>query len=98
MKRPILAHPSVDDDLVEAARYYAAIDPDLAEDLLTRVEDAKRRIAATPKMHRIIWRDVRRTLVGRFDYGVFYRVLADHVQVLAVYHMKRDPAGWQQRV
>jgi hypothetical protein len=35
--------------------------------------------------------------VRRFPYGVFYRVDSDQIAVLAVYHSKRDPRGWQVR-
>jgi hypothetical protein len=28
---------------------------------------------------------------------VFYRVLPDRIEVVAVYHLHRDPRGWQSR-
>ncbi len=33
----------------------------------------------------------------RFPYGVYYKVESDHISVIAVYHGKRDPAGWKSR-
>jgi plasmid stabilization system protein ParE len=44
-----------------------------------------------------VYRDVRRVLTPRFPYGVFYRVEAGRIVVLAVYHGRRDPRGWQER-
>ena len=55
------------------------------------------RIAITPSAHRTVYRDVRRALTRRFPYGVYYRVHADRIEVIAVYHSSRDPSGWQSR-
>jgi plasmid stabilization system protein ParE len=40
---------------------------------------------------------VRRGLVRRFPYGVFYVVTDDAIVILAVFHASRDPAGWRSR-
>jgi plasmid stabilization system protein ParE len=37
---------------------------------------------------------VRRMIVSRFPYAVFYRVEADRIVVLAVLHTARDPESW----
>ena len=38
--------------------------------------------------------EVRRALVSRFPYGIFYRVESKRVVVLAVLHTARDPKVW----
>ena len=40
--------------------------------------------------------EVRRAVVSRFPYAVFYRVDPKRVVVLAVLHMARDPKLWPQ--
>jgi plasmid stabilization system protein ParE len=35
--------------------------------------------------------------VRRFPYSVFYRVEADRIVVLAVFHGRRNPRIWQAR-
>lgn len=32
-----------------------------------------------------------------WPYGVFYRIDDDQVTVIAVYHARRNPRGWQDR-
>jgi plasmid stabilization system protein ParE len=39
----------------------------------------------------------RRVVVRHFPYGDFYRIDPDQIAILAVYHSKRDPRGWQSR-
>jgi plasmid stabilization system protein ParE len=41
---------------------------------------------------------VRRGKVRRFPYVVYYRVLADRIEVIAVLHAARNPQTWQDRV
>ena len=66
--------------------------------ILAAIEQVFDRIRKTPEIHAVIYKDVRRGLPRRFPYGVFYRVHADRVEVIAVYHSRRDPSGWQARV
>jgi plasmid stabilization system protein ParE len=49
-------------------------------------------------MHAVVLGDVRKAVVTRFPYCVFYRPHADRIEVLAVFHSKRDPTIWQSRV
>ena len=48
-------------------------------------------------MHAAVFADVRKAVVARFPYTVFYRAEATRVQVLAVFHSRRDPSIWQGR-
>jgi len=40
---------------------------------------------------------IRRALLRRFPYAVYFAVETDVVVVLAVLHVSRDPAEWQRR-
>ncbi len=41
--------------------------------------------------------DLRVALVDRFPYVIVYRIDDDQITVVAVYHTRRDPRGWQGR-
>jgi plasmid stabilization system protein ParE len=45
-----------------------------------------------------IHRAVRRALVRRFPYTLFYVIEDEQVTVIACWHASRDPRQWQQRV
>lgn len=99
MSLPISFGPLVADDIRDAMGYYNAVRPGLGDDFWAAFLDAQARIQATPKMHQVIWNNVRRRLMPRrFPYGVFYEVFDDRIEVIAVYHLRRNPAGWQARV
>ncbi len=47
-----------------------------------------------PRVHRV----VRRTLTRRFPYEVFFVEDDERVVVLSVFHAKRNPKRWQERI
>ena len=55
-----------------------------------------KRLEEDPLLYIEIIPGVRRTLLPRFPYGVFYTVKNDLVHVLAVIHHARHPRRWPQ--
>ena len=47
-----------------------------------------------PRLGQIVWEDIRASRLRRFPYIVYYRVLSDRVEVLAVLHGRRDSSAW----
>jgi toxin ParE1/3/4 len=97
MSLPLVFHPLVQLDINDAYRYYESKRTGLGDDFLAAVEEVLRRIANNPLMHQQVLHDIRRGVTRKFPYEVFYRPHADRVEVIAVYHSSRDPAGWQAR-
>jgi plasmid stabilization system protein ParE len=98
MSRPLIIRPAAEDDLAEARAWYDNQREGLGDELLECVEEALDRIRRMPEAPAVLFEGVRRVLVRRFPYGVFYLVGDDEISVLAVYHSRRDPRGWQSRV
>ena len=55
-------------------------------------------IVATPERWRIVEPDVRRFLIPRFPYAIYYRAYSDHVRILAFEHHSRHPEYWRERI
>jgi plasmid stabilization system protein ParE len=53
-----------------------------------------KRLEQVPLLYPEVVSGVRRTLLPRFPYGVFYVVRGDLVQILAVVHNARNPKRW----
>jgi plasmid stabilization system protein ParE len=81
----------------EAFDYYEGQRPGLGVEFVAQVQRVFDRISVNPLMHSPVLGDVRKAVVTRFPYCVFYRAHADRVEVLAVFHSRRDPAIWQGR-
>ena len=52
----------------------------------------------SPFGHQRVYAEVRRVLVKRFPYGVYYLVEGEVLLVLAVAHSRRKPHYWADRM
>jgi toxin ParE1/3/4 len=93
---PVIS-PEAEADLEEAKAWYDRQRTGLGDEFMLCVEDALDRVLRMPLATAPIFEDVRRVLVRRFPYGVYYKVDADLIVVIAVYHTRRNPRGWQER-
>ena len=87
----------------EAIRYYAAeaIDPKVARRFVTAFESAVSTICSTPELWRIAEPpDLRRYVLRRFPFVLYYRFLAveNMVVIYAVMHTSRKPGYWRRRL
>jgi toxin ParE1/3/4 len=97
MDLPLIITPEAEEDLADAKRWYDRQRRGLGQDFLLCVEEALERIRRIPQGASEVLPGVRRVVVRRFPYGVFYRVDPDQIAVIAVYDSRRDPRGWQAR-
>jgi len=94
----LIYHPHARAELVEAATYYERRVPGLGAQFREEANRTASKILEAPHRWRMIDVDVRRVLIVRFPFAVYYRVFSDHVQILAVKHHKRHPDYWRHRL
>lgn len=86
------------EEFEEAAAWYENQSPGLGAEFLREIDEVISSAAAPPpKRYPIETGDVRRAVARRFPYSVFYRLRADTLVVLAVFHGRRDPEVWRKR-
>ncbi len=84
-------------DLADAVEWYRRRDEALAERLLAETAAVAKRLEDNPFQFPIVHRDVRRVLLRRFPYALFFRIIGEKVQVLACFHTRRNPRVWRRR-
>ncbi len=97
MNRTLAVRSEAATDIEEAYIWYERRRRGLGADFLLCLEEVFGRLLRDPGLYPVVYRDVRRALVRRFPYGVFYLVEESRVVVLAVFHSSRDPKEWQSR-
>jgi plasmid stabilization system protein ParE len=97
MIRTLIVRHEAETDLAEGRDWYESQREGLGLEFLTAVEKAFARIRDTPELHAVEFRGVRRTGTERFPYVVYYRLLVESVEVLAVLHGSRSPRHWRSR-
>jgi plasmid stabilization system protein ParE len=90
--------PDADAELAEARQWYAHQRADLDIEFMESINDALSRIVRNPRLYTIVYRTLRRAVVRRFPFAIFYEVTSDEIQVIAVFHSRRDPEIWKSRV
>ncbi len=84
-------------ELDEVYIWYESQQPGLGDDFLEQVEGVLDRICQMPESYPAVYRDIRRSIVRRFPYTIYYRIVSSRVIITAVFHGRRDPTTWQAR-
>ena len=84
-------------DIALLFEYYEGIRVGLGHDLLLCIEEALSKIERNPLSYKKAYKNLRRIVVRRFPYRVFFFVVASKVIVTAVFHAQKDPASWKIR-
>jgi plasmid stabilization system protein ParE len=85
-------------DLREAAAYYEGQRRGLGRDFRNEVLAAIERIKAFPEAWHPLSENTRRCRTHRFPYGVIYLVQEEHIVIVAVAHLHREPGRWKDRL
>jgi plasmid stabilization system protein ParE len=90
-------HVDAQGDYTDAIHYYLGVDPRLAEGFMSEIEHGINAIRRNPLTWQIIEDDVRRYLVHRFPFGIYYTYENDSITIWAVMHLSREPNSWKHR-
>ncbi len=84
-------------DVVLAREWYDAQRPGLGDEFVQGLEHVIELISDLPEAFPEIAVGLRRALLGRFPYAVYYRLDADLIDVIACLHTRRSPSRWRSR-
>jgi plasmid stabilization system protein ParE len=89
----LVLRPAAVADLQAARKYYEEAGPGLAEDLVENLDRLFARLHAFPKSAPLVagYEPVRRALLRRFPYAVFYRPAATQIDILRIVHTAQSP-------
>jgi len=94
MALPVVYRRKVGRDLAGGYAWYEGQRPGLGEEFLAAVDASLDTLEHFPEIFARVHGEVRRAIVSRFQYAVFYRVESKRVVVLSVLHTARDPKLW----
>ena len=78
----------------EAQEWYELQSHGLGEEFIAALELQLKRLEQAPLHYAEVIPNVRRTLLPRFPYGLFYVVRGNLIHILAVLHNARNPRRW----
>ncbi len=89
--------PEAQAEIIEAYQWYEDKAEGLGAEFVRAVDACLAAIERNPTAYALVHKQVRRALLRRFPYGIFYLVEGEAIVVLACFHSSRDPKRWQQR-
>ena len=96
MRAGVRFHPEARQELREARDYYRDIDKTLAVRLLDETDVALTYVVGFPDAGAPLFDAFRHVVLPHFPYMIVYAVSSKSVNVLAVFHVRRDP-NWMRR-
>ena len=95
MKFELTIDPLAQEDVEEAYRHFEALRSGLGTEFLEALSEILEMIEDHPAMYQKVEEDIRRGLIRRFQYAVFYRILEKKQElVLAIQHTSRQWGRW----
>jgi len=83
--------PDVEDDVVAGYRWYEWKAPGLGDEFLRMFYASLEGIKRNPRTSSKVYYEIRRGLLRRFPYAVYFRVQGNEVIVFGLFHCARDP-------
>jgi plasmid stabilization system protein ParE len=94
----LVIRPEAQADIRSARAWYDGERQGLGDEFLAELDHVLRRARDTPLQFPEVGRGLRRALLHRFPYAVYFVVKQDgSVVVLIVVHQRRRPAEWKRR-
>lgn len=95
----IVNRPLVASDILAAIDFYTVINPKLALQFLSRIEEAKQYIENSPFSFQKKYGQVRSILLKQFPFQIHYLIDEEKnvVVILAIIHSYRNPKNYEKR-
>jgi plasmid stabilization system protein ParE len=84
-------------ELIEAQDWFEGEAGGFGRHFREAIDALAERMSTNPQQFPIVFKNVRRALLRRFPYALFFAVAGDTLFVIACFHASRDPLQWQKR-
>jgi toxin ParE1/3/4 len=96
MKYTISQSPAAEADVIEAALWYSLRREGLDVEFFYCVDAVVNAIERSPLQFPNVHKDIRRALVNRFPYGVYFTINNTDIIIHTVMHLSRNPRKWKK--
>jgi plasmid stabilization system protein ParE len=85
-------------ELTDSIEWYESKEKGLGSSFLLNVDAAIASVVANPEQHPRVYKSIRRVLIKRFPYSMFYLSEPYEIVILAVFHERRNPSNWKKEL
>ena len=94
----VIYQPDAEAELLEAVLFYGSREEGVEDPFLATINFHVREIASAPQRFPRVGRDIRRCVVRKYPFIIFFKDHPDHVRILAIAHTSRRPYYWRRRI
>lgn len=91
-------HPDAAEEIKQASAFYKQQQAGLEKRFIETLEESIDKVRAHPYRYRQIEADVRKYRLLHFPYALIYQAKAEHLEIIAVMHLRKQPDYWQTRL
>ena len=84
-------------DIEDAILWYNKIEKSLSQRLVEELFVVFDLISSNPEIFRVRYKTLRLVNLDVFPYQIVYQIKGETIEVVAVFHSKRDPKIWKHR-
>ncbi len=85
-------------DFEKSYEFYYEDSPKVADTFFKRINLGFKSINQNPESFPIVHKDVRKYVVKKFPFVIYYRIVDAKIQVIAIFHTSRNPEIWNERI
>lgn len=97
MTYQVIVRPEAAREIQGAFDWYEGRSDGLGLEFLRAADACLSSVRRNPLAFQPLHEQVRRALLRKFPYALFYILRDDAIVVIACFHVKRSPADWQRR-
>ncbi|ANV83845.1 addiction module toxin RelE [Picosynechococcus sp. PCC 7003] len=90
MKRPVVLTPQTEQDLEKIYDWYEQRNKGLGSEFIRIIDANLSQIQRYPGAHPVVRKNIRRKIIRRFPYALFYIITETQIVIIACLHLKQD--------
>jgi len=83
-------------DIYHAKKWYNLQKYNLGNEFIDELEKVYEHIKFNPNQFPKIKKDIRKAIVGRFPYCIYFVIESNIIRIFAVFHNSRNPIIWKE--
>jgi plasmid stabilization system protein ParE len=99
MLKTLILTPQAEKDFDDAYDWYESQDSGLGREFARCVDVKITSLHRAPQQHQVVYKSkIRRALINRFPFSIYFIEQKDVISVFAILHQHRNPEAWKSRV
>ncbi len=86
-----------ENDLDKSYEFYFKDSPKVADKFFRQINLSLERIRKNPQSFPIAHKEIRKLVLKKFPFVIYYRIFDTVIQIIAIFHTSRNPEIWSER-